>query len=224
MLLSFDDANGATSTTDASNLENSMIFQGAAEIDTGQSAFGNSGSLSLNGTDAYIKCVDQAEFNLSNDSWTVEMHIKFRSVADAGAQMLMASVGPDTAEYAYNFYWGGDTDKYIRHAYSLTGTSYAGTFNKLWSPVADQWYHIAINRTGGDVKMFIDGVRQTWNIISNNAYYNNSKDLHIGATMAASSSISGYFDGWLDNIRITKGVGRYPDNGFTPPTEPYAPY
>ena len=53
LLLPFDGSNGATSTTDSSNSNNTISFAGTAQISTAQSKFGGS-SLLLDGNSDYL--------------------------------------------------------------------------------------------------------------------------------------------------------------------------
>ncbi|TIL80512.1 MAG: LamG domain-containing protein, partial [Mesorhizobium sp.] len=50
---------------------------------------------------------------------------------------------------------------------------------------------------------------------ANSNTFNAATVLAIGSTSAGARS----FNGWIDELRITKGVARYAsDGGFTPPT------
>ena len=53
LLLPFDGTNGATTTTDSSNSNNSVTFAGTAQLSTAQSKFGGS-SILLDGNSDYI--------------------------------------------------------------------------------------------------------------------------------------------------------------------------
>jgi hypothetical protein len=46
-------------------------------------------------------------------------------------------------------------------------------------------------------------------------------NLRIAKT-TASTGVESFFAGWMDELRISKGIARWTAN-FTPPTEPYAP-
>ena len=79
------------------------------------------------------------------------------------------------------------------------------------------WTHIAIARSGSTLKTFIGGVedlsmQNTTNQNTNGAY----TDFYIGADVGANRRFIGY----LEDIRITKGVARYTST-FTPPTEQF---
>ena len=118
----------------------------------------------------------------------------------------------------------------------------------VWTPAANAWYHLAIARHGSDFLYFVNGTLigsqslgpagvADWNRVtpgsgpwltdggvSANAAINvtNSAILGIGAGIASDAPINtqSYFNGNLDEVRITKGVARYTAN-FTPPTGPF---
>jgi hypothetical protein len=82
----------------------------------------------------------------------------------------------------------------------------------------NSWHHFAIQRNGGTIWLFLDGVLV------------NGKTISPAATLAASGnplSIGNYannaypMNGYIDNIRISN-IARYTGN-FTPPTTPYPP-
>tara|TARA_B100000497_G_scaffold93894_1_gene105135 strand:- start:99 stop:623 length:525 start_codon:yes stop_codon:yes gene_type:complete len=76
-----------------------------------------------------------------------------------------------------------------------------------------QWIHVAVTRSGTTMKMFLDGTEVASN---NSAGFNFALDqnpIHIGSRF----SIEQYFNGYMSDVRITKGLARYTAN-FTPPT------
>jgi hypothetical protein len=76
------------------------------------------------------------------------------------------------------------------------------------------WYHIAVTRESGSVKVFINGTQVgTTQTITNDI--TNTSTLFIGASNDASSLVTGY----VSNVRIVKGSAVYTSN-FTPPTAP----
>jgi hypothetical protein len=83
------------------------------------------------------------------------------------------------------------------------------------------WSHVAAVRSSGVLKLFLDGNQVgsdssfTVNITRNNSY-----GLSLGAYTLSNGSSSDYFNGYLDDLRITKGVARY-INSFTVPSAPF---
>ena len=79
------------------------------------------------------------------------------------------------------------------------------------------WTHVAISRIGGTSRLFIAGVLVgSWADAIN---YSTSFDRPIIGAQGYSAGTNP-LDGHIDEVRITKGVGRYLTT-FTPPSAPY---
>jgi hypothetical protein len=82
------------------------------------------------------------------------------------------------------------------------------------SVVAGQWNHIAISRISGTNYLFVNGaVAGT----STQTFPNQANYVSIGAAPAYAF----FFNGYIDEVRISKGVARY-YSAFTPPTTAFA--
>lgn len=85
------------------------------------------------------------------------------------------------------------------------------------------WVHVAVTRKAGVFRLFVGGVL----VDTNSSYVGVSVDASasntstIGNVPNLSTGTEG-FTGYIDEVRITKGVCRY-DATFTPPTEPFEP-
>jgi hypothetical protein len=79
------------------------------------------------------------------------------------------------------------------------------------------WYHVACDRDGsGNLRVYIDGA-----MVSKTTGY--THNIRSGTGTADVGSVAGTnqydFNGWMDEVRITKGVARYAsDSGYTVPT------
>lgn len=102
------------------------------------------------------------------------------------------------------------------------GTAYqvyssSSLFTGTPSIVTGSWVHLALTRSGSSCRFFVDGVQgatRTDSAVLNPA----GAASKIGdATHTTGRAMTGY----LDEVRITKGVARYTAN-FTPPTAPFA--
>ena len=67
------------------------------------------------------------------------------------------------------------------------------------------WYHVALVRSSGTTKMYIDGVQQTQTFTDGNNYNNTTLTLGIHGTNRTSFP----FNGNLSDVRITKGQALY---------------
>jgi hypothetical protein len=77
----------------------------------------------------------------------------------------------------------------------------------------NQWTHVALTRQGTNLRQFINGSQAG----SGASDYNFSRqDAYVGTTPSTF-----FFNGYIDDLRITKGVARYTSN-FTLPTAPFA--
>ena len=211
--LPFDGSNGATSTSDLSNQNNSVTVNGA-QISTAQSKFGGS-SMLFDGSNDYLS-VGGSEWNsnLNSGDFTVEFWIRFNAVGTAyiienyngsnGWGVALWSGGGGT-NYFDGFWYSGGW-KYIQ--YDVGGSS------QYTTPSADTWYHVAFVRDGNDWSLYLNGTAEgTRTGLSGSITSSSNGSLDIGRRFNGA-----YFvDGYIDDLRITKGLARYTSN-FTPPT------
>ena len=94
------------------------------------------------------------------------------------------------------------------HGNTVTQQSSGGQFS------ANTWYHLAVSRSGTTQKIFIDGTEIVSGTVSTD--YDGATNLYIG--MAANATLP--FEGYIQDLRVTKGLARYTSN-FTPPTEEF---
>ncbi len=78
-------------------------------------------------------------------------------------------------------------------------------------------YTIAVCRASGVNRLFIDGVRVGPAASDSANYFGHNSPMGIGTHMTSGSSVDDAFNGWLDEIRYTVGVGRYTAE-YTPAT------
>jgi len=77
--------------------------------------------------------------------------------------------------------------------------------------VVNQWQHIAMTREGTSLRLFYNG---TLFDSGTNSYNLNQTDYVLYAAYTDGSYLS--FGGYIQDVRITKGLARYTAN-FTPP-------
>jgi hypothetical protein len=82
----------------------------------------------------------------------------------------------------------------------------------------NQWVHVAVARSSGTIRLFIDGALDA-NTASTSAAINAASFLSIGGGRSTvADSITGYYlNGYIQDLRITNGYARYTAN-FTAPT------
>ena len=211
--LPFDGSNGATSTSDVSNQNNAVTVNGA-QISTAHSKFGGS-SMLFDGSNDYLS-VGGSEWNsnLNSGDFTVEFWIRFNTIGTPyiiqnyngsnGWGVAVWSGGGGT-NYFDGFWYSGGW-KYIQ--YDVGGSSQYTTAS------ADTWYHVAFVRDGNDWSLYLNGTLEgTRTGLSGSITSSSLGSLEIGRKYNGTY----YVDGYIDDLRITKGLARYTSN-FTPPT------
>lgn len=203
LLLHCDGASGSTTFTDNSPTPKTVAASGGAVVSTAQSKWGGA-SLVLNGSGDYLSAPAHADFVFGVGDFTVEMLINTTTAAEKVLVDQFVVENSNSWQFAVksgrlSWYSGG---------YSLTG---AAAVNN------GAWHHVAAVRSAGTLLFFVDGVLDGSAALGRN--FNTHLVLGIGAQVVARNSVYD-FPGYIDELRITKGVARYTDN-FTPPTEPF---
>ena len=176
-------------------------------------------SMYFNGTSSYTIAPYNPFYNLGSGNFTVDFWVYFNSTA-ANQQII--------SQYnATYFNWGiaigpaGTLSYYLSSngsSWNIANGVSMGTFT------TGSWYHIALVRNGSVFTPYINGTAGTTSS-SSSALYTVNAPLTVGALFNAGSStfdtqtistFANYFNGYLDDVRLTKGIARY-TTGFTPP-------
>lgn len=202
LLMHMDGAQGSQSFIDSSSNNYIVTANGNAQIDTTIKQLGT-GSAAFDGNGDYITIPDDAMLNFSSsDDFTIEGWIYFNSLSDGVALVSKGTSG--TSGWTLYYYSGT-----LYFGVPYISNDISATFN----PSLNTWYYLACSRQSGTVRLFIDGIKVAE--LSNSLTYSSISPVSIGL-----SHSNNYLNGYVDEIRITKGVARYTSN-FTPPTEPF---
>jgi hypothetical protein len=214
LLLPFDGSNGATSTSDSSNQNHTVTFNGA-QISSAQSKFGGT-SLLLDGSNDYLS-IGGAEWNsnLNSGDFTVEFWIRFDTVG-SGEQRIITNYNGNNGWGVALWSGGGGTDYFDGYWYdgSWRYMQYnIGGSSRYTTPSINTWYHVAFVRNGNDWGLYLNGTAESTRTVSGSIISSSLGSLEVGRQHQGN-----YFvDGYMDDLRITKGLARYTSN-FTPPT------
>ena len=199
LLLPFDGANGATTTSDLSNTNRTVTFYGTAQLSTTQSKFGGS-SLLLDGNSDYLTVP-----HVSSDIVTELTLEAWFKTSSSAYQTLIGSFYQTSNTGSYIQINGGTPNGGVHGSYQINSSS---------GGYADgNWHHVALTRnTSNLLTLWLDGVSKATTTDSTTLP---TSPFYIGRL--AHSSVFRYFDGYLDDARWTPSVCRYTSN-FTPPT------
>ena len=218
LLMHFDGANGGTTFTDSSSYNTNTSSIGTPTTSSTQVKFGptslfckpnisNPGSVYVNnpGTqfifpnDFTIECW---VYHIPG-TWAVQGTIMRKDFSLTGGYWLLR-VMPDGF---YHFDASG------------TGVGLGITSTTPFSTYDNQWVNLAICRSGSTVTLFINGVpNATSTAVGTVGSYSDTVD--GGQMRISESSGSEYWTGYIDEVRITKGIARY-TSAYTPATSPF---
>jgi hypothetical protein len=205
LLMGFEGTDASTTLTDESASAHAMTANGNAQIDTAQFKFGSS-SLLLDGSGDYASTPDHADWDFGSGDFTVEFWMRWNSV---GATWLIGQWGGSRGSSSFIMYYE-NTNKIVL---DCPGTSQL--FSSVLTSNPNQWYHVCGERAGSVQRIYRDGVMIGKATGVTGSQINSTAALNIGA----GTGIAGDLNGWMDEVRITKGVARYnSDGGFTPPS------
>jgi Concanavalin A-like lectin/glucanases superfamily len=169
------------------------------------------GSVSLNGTNQYLSVPTDAAFDFGTGDFTVETWINLSNAtqpAYAGIYVYRGG-GSQASGLLIDF---GSAGTSIRVTVSGTAVDFGAH-----GMSANTWWHLAVSRASGSVKVFVGGTQLgTTQSLPGNITNQAAYSVYLGASRAAGSAAY-FMGGNLTNIRAVKGVAVYTSN-FTPPT------
>lgn len=214
LLLHMDGTNSSQDFTDSSNNDFTVTVNGDTYTDTSVKKFGAS-SAYFDGDGDYLQ-LDTPSNNLidwHSTDYTLECWVYIVSApsntpssssplignADISSGIEYWSFGPTNSLSVKFKYWSGQENS-LETIPSILNTG--------------QWYHLAFVKNGTRISIYIDGVETVFDTLAVTPEISESYPLAIGSFCNAS------FNGYIDELRITKGVARYTSN-FVPQTAPF---
>ena len=183
--------------------KNVLETVGNAQISTSVKKFGT-GSMYFDGTGDFLAVLDNSTLRLESGPFTIEAWIYPAVLAD---KAIISKGVAGTSGWVF----GTDGTGKLRLVYDANlNISSTATLS------LNTWSHVAVVREGtgsNQVKLYINGVNDGTGTVSSN--FNQTSVLRVGSDRNNNSS--SHWNGYIDDLRITKGVARYTAN-FTPPT------
>jgi hypothetical protein len=204
------------SATDQSSAATPITLTGVVSS-TAQAKFGTSSYRSPGSTTAAISApAGSASTNLGTGAFTLEMWIRPDSVS-AAVECVAGAAGANATRSFYVCTSNGQSYMY----WYPDGTN--ATRQMMYFPTnattGQQWHHLAVTRdNSGTMRTFLDGVVGATVTSNTNFYYGGASRFELGRE--ANYTGSG-FSGYIDDVRVTKGVARYTGN-FSVPTAAFA--
>jgi len=206
LLLHCNGEDGSTAFIDSSPYDHTVSANGDAQIDTAQYKFAGASGL-FDGSGDFLEIPDSDDWNFGAGDFTMDFWVRFNDT--------------DSENYFYNQYTGPSDN--VRFSLSPTNNlifrskssgEEQAYYYYNWTYSTGVWHHIALVRNGSNLYLFIDGDSKTWTDIYTAINTNTLPDV------SAELKIGEYLNGWIDELRVSKGVARWTSN-FTPPADGY---
>jgi len=197
-------------------MQNNLETVGDVKISTTQNKFGAS-SLYFDGTGDYCFIRNAQSFLFGSGNFTIEL---WAYISETSSRKYILGPGTDTASHFDGFgveIFGQQLCVWA----SSNGTSWdmieCDTAGNRGATLlsANTWYHIAVTRSGNTFRTFVNGVVEKTYTSSAAIFSDATVPYNIGRTAYLSGTF--YYNGYMDDLRVTRGYARYTAT-FTPPT------
>jgi hypothetical protein len=209
LLMHFNGTNGSTTMTDNSKNNFVLTATNGAALSSVQSKFGGT-SLALDGTNDYVSISGNNILNFASSDFTVECWVRLNAMPTSDAwptnyssHFIVITIGTPNLGDGIGFIIG-QTKLIIQNN---DGQSVNGTHGMT----TNTWYHLAFVRYSNNLYLYVDGVQK------GTAAYSSAVGTGATTYIGCETGQGAFLNGYIDDLRVTKGVARYTSN-FTPPT------
>jgi Concanavalin A-like lectin/glucanases superfamily len=197
-------------------MQNDLETVGNAQVSTAQYKFGGS-SMYFDGSGDYIfASAKGANFNYGTGNFTIEFWVYPLSgpVSTYNPAFYTNSGDGDWSDSGYGIR--------IHHQNVLFGNNQQ--INFATAVTNNVWTHIALVRNGNTITAYLNGISNgSISYTGGAALGSNNAQPALAISDGIYSGGREFLNGYIDDLRITKGYARYTAN-FTPPTAPFYTY
>lgn len=216
LLLHGDGTNGGQNNTFLDSGPNNLTITRNGSVPQGSfSPYGDRWSVAVNGSSGYLTSANNANLAIGNSDFTFECWANGNAFSTDWSTFLGRWQGSGN----YGYFFAYDTDGGLTFIYSTTGSA-AGNVVRAYggTMTVGRWHHVAICRSAGTTRAFIDGVQVGTATSDNVTIFNNNGPQTIGGVIDG-VTIYHPFNGYVSNLRLVIGTALYTSN-FIPSTTP----
>ena len=217
LMLHFDGTNGGTTFTDNAPSPHTIMVSGDTNTSTAQKKFGTASGY-FDGTGDFLRIATSGDgsYVMGTGNFTVDFWAYDVKVADPDSTVVQIGRGQFGACIGY-VHSGGNFVLYLSS--SNGGWQIASAVSMGALPGA-AWAHYALVRNGNTWTTYKDGT-QVSQFSDSASLYVGDEDMQIGRYTYTDNSTTNEMEGYIDELRVSKGVARWTAD-FTPPAAPYS--
>lgn len=204
-LLHMNGTDGSQVFTDnAANGTHTWAYGGGAQIDTAQNKFGGASGW-FDGTGDYIDTGDSPDWSFGSGDFTIDLW--FRRNGIGTNQYICGQMASNGASNTCSWYlWlEGSSNKLYGGIYT-TGVAGHSIPTLAGITSTTTWYHATMIRNVNTLYFYLGGVQQGTHDITGLSLQESANKLAIGRCGEYNGS---YFNGWVDEFRVSKGIARW---------------
>jgi hypothetical protein len=215
LLMRMNGPSGSTTSFIDEGIFRAPLASSAGALSTAEFKYGRS-AYDITTSSQFLSFANRSYYHVVNgNEYTIESWFRTRQVGRLSYLMRH--------QHTSGFTSGGwvvalTTDGYVFFQYATGSGEFLSTID-VGAPqvTVNTWHHVAVSYDGTLHRVFLDGVLVgSINETTVGAAANES--LFVGRD--PSNTTTRWWDGFIDSIRITRGVARY-TTAFTPPTEEF---
>jgi hypothetical protein len=208
LLLHMDGANESTTFADSSSNGLAVVANGDAQVSTTQNKFGGAAAFFDGDGDNLAIGTYGSQFDFGAGDFTVEFWMYL--LPTTASYSLAFSSWHDTGTAFWFGVENGEINVSLNtNAFNLESANASADITPA------SWQHFCCVRSGNTITLYLDGQNVASGSFSSSVN-SPSGTIDIGGFNYDGSAISSVH-GYIDDLRVTKGVARYTAN-FTPPT------
>ena len=192
---------------------------GTAAASNTQRNFTSSSAMFMDGNSDYFEIVSSDPMvdllNFGTENFTIETFVYSISTNQNYPSFISSTTGWSSGASGHRFDNTGYSGKFWFGLNGSSGRNNGDPFMHSTNNFShDTWYHYALTRSGNTFRMFVNGS------LEDTQTYTGSYNMALGGCRlgwATWDGGAGYFYGYIQDLRVTKGLARYTGN-FTPPT------
>ena len=214
-----------TNTSLLLNFTNAAIFDGVklnnvetvggAQISTSIKKYGT-GSLQFDGNGDYLRVNGGSLFDFGTGSFTMECFVYLPTGVTQG-YLFGTRTGDTGTTIRWCIYISSST---IAIDFWNTSNARIALFAHQTSLTNNVFHHVAVVRNVNEFAIYLNGVKSTTTVTNSTAVANSNLIVDIGqATGGFTTGLP--LNGYIDDLRITKGIARYTGTSFPLPTSKF---
>jgi uncharacterized protein YmfQ (DUF2313 family) len=210
LLLHCDGFNGSTVIPDTSGRNHPVTIHGTAQLSVAQEKFGSAAAIFDGSANCGLALDGSNDFAYGTGDFTIDFWANLNNPSNAVIIYDGRPSGVNSFTHPTIYTTNGVLWVLVNAAGIITGSTTLS---------ANVWYHVALVRSAGVTKLYLNGMQEGASYVDANNYAISAGLPFIGGN-SYNPSGANCVNGYLDEIRVTKGVARWTNN-FSPPNAPY---